>query len=288
MSVVAGRAPALGRLRRRGARSGLIVWLAVVTLGLLAFVALAAPLLAPHDPTTLDLSHALAGPSGAHPLGTDASGRDLLSRLMYGARSSLIGPLAVVLLATAASTALGVAAAWAGGWVDGVIARGLDVVFSFPGILLAILAVALFGRGLGAPIAALAIAYTPYIARVARAAALRERRQPYVAACELQGLSPLRICGRHLLPNIAPVLLAQASLAFGLAMVDMAAISFLGFGVQPPTADWGAMVGSGQSSLLKGFPQETLFAGALIAIAVVAVTVLGQRVGRSPASEERA
>jgi peptide/nickel transport system permease protein len=288
MSVLAGRAPALRRGRRRGARSGWVVRIAVVTLGLLAFVALAAPLLAPHDPTTLDLSHTLAGPSGAHPLGTDASGRDLLSRLMYGARPSLIGPLAVVLLATAASTVLGVAAAWAGGWVDGVIARGLDVVFSFPGILLAILAVALFGRGLGAPVAALAIAYTPYIARVTRAAALRERRQPYIAACELQGLSPLRICGRHLLPNIAPVLLAQSSLAFGYAMVDLAAISFLGFGVQPPTADWGSMVGAGQSSLLKGYPQETLFAGALIAIAVVSVTVLGQRVGRSPASEERA
>lgn len=288
MSALADRALALrGRRRLRRSR-GTAVRIAAVTIALLALVALLAPLIAPHDPTALDLAHPFAGPSAEHLLGTDASGRDLLSRLIYGARPSLVGPLAVVVFATLLSTTLGIAAAWAGGWVDGVITRCLDVVFSFPGILLAILSVALFGRGLTAPIVALAIAYTPYIARVTRAAALRERRQPYIAACELQGLSPIRICGRHLLPNIWPIVLSQASLAFGYAMVDIAAISFLGFGVQPPTADWGSMVGAGQSSLLRGHPAETLYAGILIAVAVIAVSTLGQRLGQPRAEGGRA
>jgi peptide/nickel transport system permease protein len=143
---------------------------------------------------------------------------------------------------------------------------------------LAILAVAVFGVGLGAPIVAIAIAYVPYIARLVRGAGLRERRLPYVEAATVQGLGGWYICRRHLLPNLMPLVIAQATISFGYAMVDLAAISFLGLGVQPPTADWGAMVAEGQASILRGYPQEALFSGTLIVLAVMAFLILGERI----------
>ena len=119
--------------------------------------------------------------------------------------------------------------------------------------------------------------HTPYIARVLRGAALRERARDYVAACEVQGLSAVAICARHLIPNLMPLIVAQATLTFGYAMVDFAAISFIGLGVQPPTADWGVMVASGQSGVLQGYPLESLTAGLCIVFVVVAVNLLGER-----------
>jgi peptide/nickel transport system permease protein len=180
---------------------------------------------------------------------------------------------------------LAVAAAWAGGWIDSVISTAMDILFAFPAILLAILAAAVFGAGLTAPTLALAIAYTPYIARVLRGAALRERAREYVAACEVQGLSAIAICARHLIPNLMPMIVAQATLLFGYAMVDFAAISYIGLGVQPPTADWGVMVASGQAGVLQGYPAESLSAGLCIVVVVVAVNLLGERLA---AKEEAA
>ena len=176
-----------------------------------------------------------------------------------------------------AGSVLAVTAAWAGRWVDASISTVLDILFAFPAILLAVLAAAVFGAGLTAPTLALAIAYTPYIARVLRGAALRERAREYVAACEVQGLSAVAICARHLIPNLMPLIVAQATLLFGYAMVDFAAISFIGLGVQPPTADWGVMVASGQAGVLQGYPLESLTAGLCIVVVVVAVNLLGER-----------
>lgn len=250
-----------------------------VLLGMLGVVAVLGPAIAPAGPNDADLSAAFQGPSAAHLLGTDGSGRDLLSRLIVGSRTALIGPLVITLLATAVGTLLALVSAWRGGWVDTVVSRVLDAIFAFPGLVLAILAVAVFGTGLTAPIVALVISYVPYIARVVRSAALRERNIPYVAALTVQGLPAWVICVRHLLPNIRTVLLAQATLMFGYAMVDLAAISFLGLGVQPPQADWGLMVAEGQASVLRGYPQQSLYAGALIVIVVIAITLLGERWG---------
>ena len=175
----------------------------------------------------------------ATPLGFDSQGRDLLSRLLTGARTSIAGPFLVVLVSMLAGSVLAVTAAWAGRWVDASISTVLDILFAFPAILLAVLAAAVFGAGLTAPTLALAIAYTPYIARVLRGAALRERAREYVDACEVQGLSASTICARHLMPNLMPLIVAQATLLFGYAMVDFAAISFIGLGVQPPTGRLG-------------------------------------------------
>jgi peptide/nickel transport system permease protein len=154
----------------------------------------------------------------------------------------------------------------------------IDIVFGFPGLLLAIGAVAVFGVGLKAPVVALGIAYTPYIARVVRGMALRERRLPYVAALQVNGLSSIRIIVRHLIPNLAPIIAVQATLAFAYATIDLAAISFIGLGVQAPTSDWGLMIAQGQPAILAGHPAEALYPGVALIIVVVAVTVLGRRV----------
>lgn len=264
------------RLRRSGSlgASGRIAAGVLVAIVLLAVLG---PLLAPVDPNAVSLSEAYQDPSAGHLLGTDGNGRDLLARLLIGAQTAMLGPFLVVLVSTVLGTALALAAVWFGGWFDQVSVRVMDAVFAFPGLLLAILATALFGAGLTAAIAALAIAYIPYIGRIVRSAALRERNLPYVAALRVQGVRGLLISLRHILPNIAGLIVANATLAFGFALMDLAGLSFIGLGVQPPTADWGATVGTGMWGILQGHPDEALFASALIVITVAAVNVLGDR-----------
>ena len=263
--------------RRRFASNNVLVVACGTVIAVAVFLAIFGPLLAPHDPNAANLANAYVGPVAGHALGYDSQGRDLLSRLLTGARTSIAGPFLVVLFSMVAGSVLAVTAAWAGRWVDASISTVLDILFAFPAILLAVLAAAVFGPGLTAPTLALAIAYTPYIARVLRGAALRERAREYVDACEVQGLSAVAICARHLIPNLMPLIVAQATLLFGYAMVDFAAISFIGLGVQPPTADWGVMVASGQAGVLQGYPLESLTAGLCIVVVVVAVNLLGER-----------
>ena len=247
----------------------------VIAVAMLA--ALFGPLLAPFNPNSPNLSLAWVGPTGGHLLGYDFEGRDVLSRLLAGAPTTILGPLAVVIISVTAGTLLAVTAAWRRGIGDAVISSGMDIMFAFPGILLAVLATAVFGTGLSAAAIALSIAYLPYLARVLRGAALRERNQPYVAALEVQGASAASICLRHVVPNIAPLLVAQATILFGYAMVDLAAISFLGLGVQPPTANWGVMIAENQVGIVQGYPLPALAAGICIVTVVIAVNVLGER-----------
>lgn len=244
---------------------------------LVVVVAVAAPLLAPYDPSQTDILAANQGSSAQHWFGTDAVGRDIFSRVLYGARLSLLAPTLVVVIATAAGTALGIACVWFGGWFDRVLTRVFDVVFAFPALLLAILGVVLFGPGLVAPVAALAVAYTPYIARVVRSAALRERHLPYIESCTLAGLSGPRICARHILPNVFPLIRAQSVTSLGTSLVELGGMSFVGLGVQPPSAEWGLMVAGGRTALLNGNPQESLAAGFMIIVTVVAFSMLGER-----------
>jgi len=241
------------------------------------FAAAFGPLLAPYNPDLPNLSLAWAGPTGGHLLGYDVEGRDVLSRLLAGAQTAMLGPLAVVILSVTAGTLLAVTAAWRRGASDAVISTGLDIVFAFPGILLAVLAAAVFGAGLPAAAIALSIAYLPYVARVLRGAALRERSQPYVAALEVQGAPAASICLRHVIPNIGPLIAAQATILFGSAMIDLAAISFLGLGVQPPAANWGVMISENQVGIVQGYPLPALAAGICIVTVVIAVNVLGER-----------
>jgi peptide/nickel transport system permease protein len=260
-------------LRATGA-AGMASAIVIATATLVAAVG---PMLAPDSPFLGQLSYSYVGPIAGHPLGFDAQGRDLLTRLLVGARTSMLGPLAVVVLCVTVGTVLAVSAAWRRGAYDAFVSSGLDILFAFPGILLAILAATVFGAGLVAATLALSIAYTPYVARVLRGAALRERSQQYVAALEVQGASALSICLRHLIPNMLPLIVAQATILFGYAMVDLAAISFLGLGVQPPNPDWGVMISENQSGVVQGYPLAALSAGICIVVVVVAFNILGER-----------
>lgn len=283
MSVIETPLPPhpLSPVIRRVRGVDMVTWFAVVVLGLLAFIAIFGPMLAPQDPNATNLSAVLQGSSSEHLLGTDASGRDLFSRLLAGGRSALLAPLVIALAATAIGTAIAIVSAWFGGITDRALARCFDVVFGFPGLLLAILAVAVFGVGLQAPVLALTIVYIPYVGRIVRSGALREVSLPYVEAAKVRGFSGRYICIRHLLPNVRRLVVAQAVLCFSYAVVDVAAINFLGLGVQPPQADWGAMVASGEASLIGGNPQESLYAGLLIVLAVLSVSLLGDRLLRN-------
>ncbi|MHA6757479.1 ABC transporter permease [Streptacidiphilus sp. PAMC 29251] len=268
------RRPGLARLRTG---SSPLHALCLAFVALITLLALLAPWLAPHDPNSVDLSSALAGPSGAHPLGVDASGRDTLSRLLLGARTSLLGPLGVVLLSTVTGIAVGAAAAWRGGWLDSVLSRSTEVVFAFPGLLLALLIVSIYGEGLVAPVIALGIAYLPYVSRLTRSLVLAERRRPYVEAYQVQGHSGLQICLRHVIPNIAPVVLAQSTINFGYALIDLAGLSFLGLGVPGLTPDWGRMVFDGETAIQQGYPLSAVLPCAAIVLTVVAFNVVGER-----------
>jgi peptide/nickel transport system permease protein len=281
MSSAAVRLPARASgSALRAARANPLATVCICVLALFVLGALLAPVIAPHDPNAVSLSETYGSPSQAHPLGTDASGRDLFSRLIWGARSSLAGPLLVIILASTLALGLALSAVWFGGWFDSSVSALLDVTFSFPGLLLAIGAVAIFGAGLAAPVVALGIAYTPYIARILRSAALRERHAQYVEALTLQGVGPWRIALRHLLPNLRTLVLAQCTLAFAYATIDLAAISYLGLGVQPPTADWGLMVAQGQPAILAGHPQEALYPSICLVLVALTVTLLGRQLAR--------
>lgn len=272
----------LGVARRRGVlgtlrSTGPVGMASAAVIGVATFVACFGVLIAPDNPTVGNLTNAFLGPSAAHPLGFDVDGRDVLSRLLAGTWTSMLGPLLVVGICIVLGTVLAVVAAWRGGAIDTFLSSGLDIAFAFPGILLAIVAAAVFGAGLTAASIALSIAYTPYVARVLRGAALRERSREYVAALEVQGVSSVRICLAHILPNITPLIVAQATILFGYAMVTLAAISYLGLGVQPPSANWGLMVSENQQGILTGAPIAALAAGICIVLVVIAFNLLGER-----------
>jgi peptide/nickel transport system permease protein len=269
----AGWTGVLGLLRATGV-GGMI---SAVVIAVAIVLAIIGPWIAPYNPDLPNLSLAWVGPVGGHLLGFDFEGRDVLSRLLAGAQSSMIGPLAVVVGAMVLGTLIAVVSAWRQGLTDTVASSGLDILFAFPGILLAVLAAAVFGAGLTAAAVALAIAYMPYVARVLRGAALRERGQPYVAALEVQGVSSTSICLRHIVPNMLPLVVAQATILFGWAMVDLAAISFLGLGVQPPAPNWGVMISENQPGILQGYPLPALAAGVCIVGVVIAFNILGER-----------
>lgn len=267
--------------RRRLRKIGVVGWVSLVVIAFALLLAIFGPILRPFDPNASDLTFANVGPLGSHLLGFDGQGRDVLSRLMAGARTTVLGAGFVAIIAVTIGTTLAIATAWFGGKLDASVSAGLDVLFAFPGILLAVLAAAVFGPSLFSAGLALAIAYSPYVARVLRGAALRERAMTYVAALEVQGFSAWRLCARHLLPNISNLIVAQGTILFGFAMVDLAAISFLGLGVQSPQADWGVMVSEGKTGLLQGYPIVSLAAVLCIVVVVAAVSFLGERLDAS-------
>lgn len=268
--------PRVRRRRRSGSDVGF--WISSGILALITVAAVFAPLLAPYDADGVDFAAIWQGPSAQHLLGTDQLGRDLLSRLLIGAGETLIGPVLLLAIATAIGVAIGVLAAWRGGWIDTILARMTDVMFAFPGLLFVVLVIAVFGKGPATAIVALALAYAPVIAKYTRSLALSEMTRPYIDAYRVQGLGGLMICLRGVIPNLLPPLVGYLVVLFGEALMSLATLSFLGFGAQPPSSEWGLMVQEGQPGIIQGEFLPTLVPGAAIAIVVIAVNVAGVRV----------
>lgn len=248
-----------------------------VGIGLLALVVLAGllgPLVLPLDPVTQDLPLRLAGPSWAHPLGLDELGRDILARLLSGARVSLAVGAVVVSVSVVAGVALGALAGYLGGVVDEVISRVVDVLLAFPGLLLAIALVAVLGPSLTNVVLALSVIGWVGYARLVRAYVLRAREWEFVQAARALGASTPRILLRHILPGAVPAIIVQATLGMGAAILSEASLSFLGLGVQPPAPSWGTMLNNGRVHLLDA-PHLTVIPGVAIASLVLAFNFLG-------------
>ena len=260
----------------RPPRPSVLVLTSVIVIAAFALAAVFAPFLAPYDPDAVDFSAIYSSPTWAHPLGTDGLGRDTLSRMIFGARTALIAPLIVVISSTAIGILLGLLAGWRGGWLDAGLGRIFDVVFAFPSLLIAIMAVALFGKGLVAPVVAMSIAYIPFVARLTRSLVAAERTRPYVAAYRVQGFGGAWIALGRVLPNVTPIVGAQSTLNFGYVLAELAALSFLGLGVQPPTADWGAMINEAQAGLVGGHFLPAIVPAVAVVIVVVAVNIIGE------------
>ena len=239
-----------------------------------ALAALIGPLVAPFDPAAQELALRLARPSWPHPFGLDELGRDVLSRVLAGARVSFVVGVSVVTVSAIIGTALGAAAGYFGGAIDAAISRLMDILLAFPGLLLAIAIVAVLGPSLGHVLVALTISGWVGYARLVRAQTLRAREFEYVQAAEALGASTLRILCRHILPAAWPTVAVQATLGMAGAILAEAALSFLGLGVQPPASSWGTMLSGGRAHILDA-PHLTVFPGLAIALLVLGLNVAG-------------
>ncbi|HXW03813.1 MAG TPA: ABC transporter permease [Vicinamibacterales bacterium] len=246
-----------------------------VVIVLLAVAAAAiGPALTPYDPAAQELARRLEGPSLAHPFGLDELGRDILARILAGARISLLVGLAVVSVSSLVGMTLGSIAGYFGGRVDDVISRVVDVLMAFPGILLAIALVAVLGPSLTNVVLALSVIGWVGYARLVRSQALRARELDFVQAARALGAGSPRVVVRHVLPTALPAVVVQATLGMAGAIIAEAALSFLGLGVQPPMPSWGTMLDAGRSHLFDA-PHLTIFPGLSIAILVLGFNFLG-------------
>jgi peptide/nickel transport system permease protein len=239
-----------------------------------AIGAIVGPMVTPFDPSAQDLALRLAGPSGTHPFGLDELGRDILARVLAGARISFLVGLTVVSVSASVGTLLGAIAGYFGGVADDVISRAIDVLLAFPGLLLAIALVAVLGPSLGNVLFALTIIGWVGYARLVRGQVLRARELEYVQAARAAGARIPRILWRHVIPTAIPVVVVQATLGMAGAIIGEAALSFLGLGVQPPTPSWGTMLNGGRAHLLDA-PHLTIFPGLAIALLVLGFNFLG-------------
>lgn len=255
------------------------VIIAIVILAVIVGGAVLADVLAPYDPTQISLGETMQGASARHWLGTDPTGRDIFSRLLFGGRTALLSALAIVAFAMAFGIPLGLFSGYYGGWFDKVVLRVCDIIIAFPSLLLAFVFVAAFGRNLLNSIIAIGIIYIPMTAKLTRSLTLTEKNKTYVEASRTIGYSGTRILLREILPNCIPSLTAQLTLDVGYAVLDLAAMSFLGLGVQPPTADWGAMLEEGQQ-LLFLHPLGAIAPGIVIVLTVIAINLLSDGVLR--------
>jgi ABC-type dipeptide/oligopeptide/nickel transport system permease subunit len=264
-------------ITRRQRASSWVFHVCVGVLGIAVVAAVFAPLVAPYDPAATDFGNLWAQPSAAHWLGTDQVGHDVLSRVIHGARPSLLGAIALLAFATVLGVLIGVVAAWRRGWVDAVLARVTDVMFAFPGLLFVVLVIAVFDRGPATAVIGMGLAFAPVIAKFTRAIALEELSRPYVDAYRLQGVGGAQLCVRYVLPNLLPTLVGYLVVLFGEGLMSLAALNFLGFGAQPPSSEWGLMVEEARAGVIQGHIGPALVPGLAIAVVVVATNVVGVR-----------
>ncbi|MCB0171406.1 MAG: ABC transporter permease, partial [Anaerolineae bacterium] len=240
----------------------------------LILTAIFGPLLAPYDPNDIDMANRFAPPSLEHPFGTDDFGRDILSRVMVGARVSLmVGIIAVGLSATVGS-ALGLLAGYMGRLTDEVIMRAMDILFAFPAILLAIAIMAALGRGVGNAMIAIGIVYIPIFARITRGSVLSVREEVYIEAARSIGSTDGRIMTRHILPNILSPIIVEITLSLSFAILAEAALSFFGLGTQPPDPSWGRMLSEGRAYFQQSV-WLAIFPGLAIMLTVLGFNLLG-------------
>lgn len=237
-------------------------------------MALASLAWTPYPPTHIDILHRLAAPSAAHWLGTDPFGRDVLSMLMAGARGTLFVALIAVAVGAGAGIPLGALAAAGGEWLDQAVMRTADLAFAFPALLTAVMIAALAGPGAANAMLAIGIFNVPVFARVTRAAALSVREQDYVTAARAVGRGEAAVMLRHVLPNIAGVLLVQVTIQFALAIVADAGLAYVGLGTQPPDPSWGRMLNDAQTFVFQA-PLLAVFPGLAITLAVLGLNLLG-------------
>src|SRR3989454_947321 len=264
------------RRLRRLARARLAPFGAAVML-LAVLAALAAPLLAPYDPLAQNLGNTLARPGRAHLLGTDNVGRDVLSRVIWGTRVSLVAGLGSVVIAVVTGGLLGLLAGYAGGQADGLVMRLMDAVLSFPPLVLALALGAVLGAGLTGVVIALGVVYTPTFARLMRGQVLTITAREYVEAARALGAPGWRIAWHHVLPNALAPIVIQASLSVAFAILAEASLSFLGLGIQPPGASWGSMINAGRGYLQQA-PWIVFGPGAALFITVVGLNFVGDAV----------
>jgi peptide/nickel transport system permease protein len=275
--VTSGTAQAHISESRRFFRVMFSRWLVIfgaVIIGLLIITAITAPWIAPYNPYKVQLQDSLQQPSLQHLLGTDEMGRDVLSRIIYGSQIAVLVGVIVVALAGAIGMLLGLLAGYFGGWIETIIMRTMDALMSLPPLILMLAIAVMLGSGMTKVLVALAVAFMPTYCRLMCGEVLSAKENDYIMAASVIGGSHLRIMFRHLVPNVFPPLFVNVTMDLGFAILAEASLSFLGIGINPPTATWGAMINGGQHYLLTN-PLLSIVPGAAIILVVLAFNLVG-------------
>ena len=249
----------------------------LVLLAILLVVTIFADKIVPYDPYEQDLSQSMQAPSAQHLMGTDRYGRDMFSRVIVGAQTSIASTLVLVVIISVFGTIVGTICGYYGGWVDNIVMRISDICLAFPGLVFALAVAALLGGGVSNAVIALAVISWPKYSRVARSQTLALKSSPFISAARLSGDTSMQIILRHILPNSLGPIMVTAMLDIGTMMMELAGLSFLGLGAQPPTAEWGNMMSSGRS-MLQSYPWLVLSPGVAIFVTVVLFNLLGDTV----------
>lgn len=248
--------------------------LGLIVTGIVMALAIFGPILAPADPETMNFANRFEAPSGAFLLGTDWFGRDLLSRIMVGAQSTVLLALLATVIATGVGSLIGIVSGYLGGWMDEVIMRIVDAVMAIPGLLFALLIISALGSSAMNAVIAIGIAFAPGMARIARSVTLQVRALDYVSAARSRGEGPGWIVLAEILPNVAAPIIVEATIRVAFAIMTLATLSFLGLGAQPPSPEWGLMISEGREHLFRS-PWPIIAPGVAIALVAIGFNLLG-------------